>query len=177
MTDISRYYIPNAIVFITSVTNDRYQYLRTDEDVNLFLNTVRKVKEYHPFELLSYVIMPDHFHWLMRTDDSQGNFSIIMHSIKRNFTLNYKHSHNIESPLKLWQTRFWDHVIRDEHDLSVHFDYIHWNPIKHSYVKQPNEWKYSSFNHWYQRGYYSAEWGIKNEPSNIRLMDFETASG
>lgn len=29
----------------------------------------------------------------------------------------------------LWQRRFWEHLIRDEQDLSRHVDYVHYNPV------------------------------------------------
>ena len=36
----------------------------------------------------------------------------------------------------LWQRRFWEHQIRDEADYHHHFDYIHYNPVKHGWVKR-----------------------------------------
>jgi len=168
-----RYYIPNAVVFITVVTHDRKPYLEPADDIELFWNTVRRVQTIHPFRLLAYVILPDHFHWLMRVDSESGNFSSILHSIKRNYTLNFKKAHSITIPFNLWQERFWDHVIRDERDLNNHFDYIHWNPVKHGYVKRPEDWSYSTYLHWLKRGYYELGWGYDNEPSNIANMRFE----
>jgi len=32
----------------------------------LFFETLQNVQQIHPFCLLAYVILPDHFHWLMR---------------------------------------------------------------------------------------------------------------
>lgn len=90
MPDFRRYYIPNAIVFITTVTRERIPYLQSEEDIKLFWETIRRVQEIHPFHLLAYVILPDHFHWLMRADDPKGNFSKVIHSVKRNYTVNYK---------------------------------------------------------------------------------------
>jgi len=140
MPNIRRFYIPNAIVFITCVTKDRYPYLKSKKDVDLFLATLSKVKEIISFELLAYVVLPDHFHWLMKVNKPTGNFSKVMHSVKRNFTHNYKQVHNIQRTINIWQRGFWDHVIRDERDLELHFDCIHWNPIKHGYVTQPEDW-------------------------------------
>ena len=125
----------------------------------------------HPFNLLAYVILPDHFHWLMRVNDSKGDFSSILHSFKRNFTLNYKKARDIQTPISFWQARFWDHIIRDEIDLKQHFDYIHWNPVKHGYVFQPDAWQESTYCHWQNLGYYDLEWGIAGPPVNIVNMN------
>jgi putative transposase len=134
---------------------------------------LKQAQDIHPFNLLAYVILPDHFHWLMRIENESGNFSKVMHSIKRNFSLNYKEMNRFSMPLKLWQSRFWDHVIRDEQDLNRHFDYIHWNPIKHGYVDRPERWLVSSYQFWLNRGYYSCDWGWENEPEGIKEMNYE----
>jgi putative transposase len=173
MPNFQRYYIPNAIVFITSVTKKRYPYLQSKNDVELFFETICKVREYHPFRILAHVILPDHFHWLMKVDDPDGDFSKILHSIKRNFTLNYKRAHNIQTSISIWQSRFWDHVVRDESDLARHFDYIHWNPVKHGFVNQPERWPYSTFQDWMDKGYYKTGWDWSEELENLTGMEFE----
>ncbi len=173
MHNVNRYYVPGAIVFITSVTKDRIPYLRAENDVSLFFETLRRVQRIHPFRLLAYVVLPDHFHWLMRADNASGNFSVILHSIKRNFTFNYKAAHGISDSFSLWQARFWDHLIRDERDLERHFDYIHWNPVKHGYVQYPDEWPHSTYKHWFDLNCYEPAWGRQGEPQNIVDMNFE----
>jgi putative transposase len=35
---------------------------------------------------------------------------------------------------RMWQNRFWDHIIGDQEDLNRHIDYVHFNPVKHGYV-------------------------------------------
>ena len=173
MPNFRRYYIPNAITFITGVTRDRLPYLEPEDDIELFWETMRLVQDIHPFHLLAYVILPNHFHWLMRVGDGDDNFSSVLHSIKRNYTLNFKKAHNISRPFSLWQDRFWDHVIRDECDLNNHFDYIHWNPVKHGYVEWPDDWPHSTFSFWLERGYYEPEWGRGGEPTHIANMNPE----
>jgi putative transposase len=60
---------------------------------------------------------------------------------------------------RVWQSRFWDHIIRDQKDWNNHVDYIHYNPVKHGQVKSPLAWKNSSIHQYYERGYYSQDWG------------------
>jgi putative transposase len=106
---------PKPIVFITAVTRDRRRVFGNDANVELLFDTMRAVQEIHPFRLLAYVILPDHLHWLMRTPEDV-TFSEAMHSVKRNYTLNYKAAHGITRSMSLWQERFHDHVVRDEDD-------------------------------------------------------------
>ncbi len=173
MPNFRCYYIPDAIIFITCVTRDRFPYLKSDTNIEIFFETIKNVRNIHPFRILAYVILPDHFHWLMRVDDPKGNFSNVLHSVKRNYTRNFKKFHDISSPLSVWQERYRDHVICDEQDLAVHFDYVHWNPVKHHLVSHPEDWKYSTYSHWQKLGYYDIEWGWKAEPANIGKMEYE----
>jgi putative transposase len=55
-------------------------------------------------------------------------------------------------------TRFWKHVIRDDRDFERHVDYIHWNPVKHGWVKRVCDWPHSSFHAYVRRGVYPEEW-------------------
>ena len=139
----------------------------------MFWQTLRRVQEIHPFSLLAYVTLPEHFHWLLWVRDKSGDFSTILHSIKRNCTINYKRAHGIVSPFQLWQDRFWDHVVRDERDLERHLDYIHYNPVKHGYAKWPEDWAQSTYRHWLERGCYEPGWGCGGAPESIVDMDYE----
>lgn len=173
MPNYRRYYLPNAVIFITCVTEDRRPFLKAREHVELFFSTVSKVKEINPFGILASVVLPDQFHWLMNVEDDSGDFSKIMHSLKRNFTWNYKKLHNVNTSLEIWQRGFWDHVIRDERDLEKHFDYIHRNPVKHRFVSKPEDWLYSTYKNWVEKGSYGFVWGWNEEPENIHGLDFE----
>jgi putative transposase len=44
----------------------------------------------------------------------------------------------------IWKRRFWEHLVRDDNDFERHVDYIHYNPVKHGFVKRPVDWPFSS---------------------------------
>ena len=160
-----RYYDAGEIIFITQVVKDRSPAFQNPIALSLLNETLQNVSLYHPYEMLAYVFLPDHFHLLFRPIGS-SNFSQIMHSLKFNFTKAYKEKFDIQGSITFWQRRFWDHVIRDEIDLENHIHYINFNPVKHGYVNDPSEWKASSFMTWLKQGAYSKgrNW---NEPADI----------
>ena len=98
--------------------------------------------------------------------------SEVLHSLQRNFTLNYKRAHGITRKTHLWQRGFWDHVIRDEQDLTSHFHYIHYNPVKHGHVSKPEDYMHSSFHEYVKRGWYEIGWG-HGEPPELKGLEFE----
>ncbi len=73
---------------------------------------------------------------------------------------------------RLWQRRFWEHLIRDEADWRRHLDYIHYNPVKHGLAKHPIDWSWSSFRRCVERGWYEASWG-GTEPEGIGGLNLE----
>jgi putative transposase len=86
-----------------------------------------------------------------------------MHFIKQSFAIMYRNRID-KSAGRIWQYRFWDHIIRNDDDLRRHIDYIHYNPVKHGLCTNPFEYQFSSI-HQYKE-YYQPDWGCI-EPKNI----------
>lgn len=141
---IRRRYVPNAVYFITAVTQGRRSLFANETNMELLRTTMRRAKEHHPFTMHAYVFLPDHFHLLIFVSET-SDISKLAQSIQRNFTRNYKKAQSINEPIRLWQRGFWDHVIRDERDFANHFHYIHYNPVKHGYVSKPESYSHTSF--------------------------------
>jgi putative transposase len=148
MSNIRRYYIPNSTIFITSVTYRRGKFLSEQMDLDLFWVCTKQAMERYPFKILAFVILPDHFHWLMRMPETHPNFSEPLYYLKGKFSYQYKRAHHIKGPIQVWQPRFWDHIIRNEEDLRVHLNYIYWNPVKHGYVDDVGSWTQISIGTW-----------------------------
>ncbi len=58
----------------------------------------------------------------------------------------------------IWQRRYWEHQIKDECDFERHADYIHYNPVKHGYVKRPTDWPFSTLHRYVQTGVLPENW-------------------
>ena len=169
MGNYRRYFEPDQTVFVTAVTRDHLPWLREDRLKRLLLRSMREVKSVHPFRHKAHVILDDHFHWLL---EARGRSSIsrIVYAVKRNFKRDVARA-GISCP-RVWQPRFWDHVIRNRKDFERHFDYIHFNPVKHGYVRMPCQYRWSSFHAWVARGVYPKTWGT-GTPETINGMELE----
>ena len=91
---IRRLYVPNALYFIVAVTQGRRPIFAKDANVDLLRQTMHRVKEIHPFAMRGYVFLPEHLHLLIQMLGST-TISEVLHSLQRNFTLNYKQAHGI----------------------------------------------------------------------------------
>jgi putative transposase len=156
MSNLRRYELYGRPVFITCVTYDRKPILGN----NAFLlhKAFLKVETEYNIEIIAYVIMSDHFHLLIDLKDK--NISFILKSIKQSFSMNYRKLNNI-SGVRVWQNRFWDHIVRNQNDFNNHMNYIHYNPVKHGVSISPFDFKFSSIHNY--KEYYPKDWGVRKQ--------------
>jgi REP-associated tyrosine transposase len=48
----------------------------------------------------------------------------------------------------------------DDLDFAQHIDYIHYNLVKHVYVKRPSDWCYSSIHRLIKQWILNNNWGV-----------------
>jgi putative transposase len=169
MPDYRRLHIPDGTVFFTVVTHDRRPFLTDSLARDCLREAIEKVRRQRPFTLAAMVLLPDHLHAIWTLPDRDGDYSVRWRLIKQEFTELYlarggREGRRSPSRMKrkergVWQRRFWDHVIRDEHDLERHFDYLHYNPVKHGLVRRVRDWKWSTFHRYVREGIYPIDWG------------------
>ena len=85
---------------------------------------VHQIHEKYPgTELHQYVIMPNHVHLLLSiTSDAGPSLSKILQQMKGFVTKQWGQT--------VWQDKYYDHVIRDENDFLIKYQYVRDNPIK-----------------------------------------------
>jgi len=162
-----RVYVKGGTYFFTLVTHKRLPLFSSQEAVALVLDATRYTSARMPFDVIAYVILPDHLHFIWALPETSSDYSTRWRLIKSYFTRyhNQNDSFVITASRKkkmeqgVWQRRFWEHLIRDEFDLVRHVEYIHYNPIKHGYVRSLMDWKHSSFLKYVQDGLYPSNWG------------------
>jgi len=166
MPNYRRYYVSGRPVFVTLVAHERRPWLVSS--VEILRDSWTRVKECSSFRHLAHVVMPDHLHWLFEPA-KDGNFSAIVGAFKRDVTWRMKEA-GTSGPL--WQSRFYDHLIRDDTDFARHVDYIHYNPVKHGISTDAGDCPHSSFSSWIKRGMYTPDWG-RSTPAEIADWNLE----
>jgi putative transposase len=182
MSDYRRYFVKGGTYFFTVVTYHRHPFFRSDLARDLLRQTWLATQTELPFTNIASVLLHDHFHCLWTLPPSDKNFSDRLQKIKCDFTSAWlahggyevavSRSQKARGNRGVWQRRFWEHVIRDEQDLENHFDYIHFNPVKHRYVERPFDWPWSTFHRYVALGHYSSDWG-RQCPEHIRDQEWE----
>ena len=166
-----RAHSPGATYFFTVVTHQRQPLFQASENVQLLRIAFHQVKQKYPFTIDAIVVLPDHLHALWTLPIGDANFStrwrLIKEYVTRRVDPNYRNARSASRVSKqeqaVWQRRFWEHQIQDDRDFEQHFNYIHYNPVKHGYVDFPGGWEYSSFRKYVQAGVYAEDWGSHEE--------------
>ncbi len=182
MPDYRRRHVPGGTFFFTLVTAQRAAFLCHPKARRILRLALRACQAEYPFEMIATVLLPDHLHtiWALPQDDS--DYAIRWKRIKSSFTRQWLASHGQEQTVSaskqrhrnrgVWQRRYWEHAIRDEADLAKHFDYIHYNPVKHRLVECPSQWPHSSFHQWVKRGCYDEHWCCPQAGETYTPPDF-----
>lgn len=179
MPEYRRSRIEGGTYFFTVVTYNRLPIFENGHARSILHAAWENTKTRFPFETIAVCLLPDHVHCIWRLPEDDANYSIRWKEIKELFSKKYLQevgcaeapnaSRQKRHEAVIWQRRFWEHTIEDENDLETHLDYIHYNPIKHGYVEQAVEWKWSSFHQYVKKGVYDIHWAGGEEGRIQRL--------
>ena len=168
MPNYRRALVPGGTFFFTVVTHRRRRLFHVEVNRRLLGEVIRETQRDWPFELNAIVLLPDHLHaiWTLPPGDANysGRWSVIRKDFSTRFLANGGRDETVSAGKRrerrrgVWQRRFWEHAIEDEDDFRVHFDYIHYNPVKHKLAKCPHDWEPSSFHRWVNAGVYPMDW-------------------
>ena len=178
MPNWRRAFVPGGTYFFTVVTDQRRPIFESDAARTILGNVIRECLRSHPFEVRAIVLLPDHLHsiWCMRSGDA--NYSGRWQWIKTQSTQRWLSAgRTTDGRRGVWQPKFWEHTIEEEDDFESHFDYIHYNPVKHGYVRCPVDWEWSTFHHWVQRGVYSKHWGCGDRDPKLNFDHIKKTVG
>lgn len=164
MPNYRRAFVPGGTWFFTVNLLERKNNDLLIREFDLLRNSVRAVRERHPFKIDAWVVLPEHMHavWTLPPDDTDFSkrWRLIKSAFSRalpktEFRSNVRKAANERG---IWQRHFWEHLIRDETDFERHVDYVHVNPVKHGLVDRVIDWPYSSFHRYAENGIYPKNW-------------------
>jgi putative transposase len=131
--------------FITCCLYGRRRLLARPRVAELLLGLYAGARDRGKIALHAYVVMPDHYHLLL-TLASETSISGLVRSVHAAFSLRCRDRTRLEG--RLWQRRFYDHVIRDDRDWQDCWRYIHANPVTAALVSDPLDYVWSSCRFW-----------------------------
>jgi REP element-mobilizing transposase RayT len=135
-TRIGRYSERGRIYLITAVTRNRELFFSDRRIGILVAEQFEEAQEIGLVTSLAWVVMPDHFHWLVEL--RQKSLSEVAARTKS------KSNHLVNKALmrtgSIWQRGFHDRALRREEDLKAVARYIVLNPVRAGLVKRVRDY-------------------------------------
>lgn len=132
MSEYRRANIKGGTYFFTVNTHRRKKILIDDDVRNALREGIEKTRITFPFQILAWVLLPDHLHCIWTLPEGDADFAKRWGMIKRHVSQRSAQRFEDEEPLSesrlnrkesgFWQRRYWEHQIRDEADLAKHTD-------------------------------------------------------
>ena len=122
---------PGQIYILTTVTQNRAPVFDDFLDARTLIGVLRDQQSLEHAKTLTFVVMPDHLHWLMELGNKVP-LSVCMRNVKTLSAL------RIGRPI--WQSGFHDHAIRQEEDLPSVARYVVSNPARAGLVVKTGQY-------------------------------------
>lgn len=164
MSKYIRAWMPGGTWFFTVNLLQRGTNNLLTQNIDHLRIAVKKTQLDYPFAIHGWVVLPDHLHCIISLPADDTDYPVRWRLIKSRFSLSLPRTESrsdvrqMRGERGIWQRRYWEHLIRDEHDYTIHMNYIHMNPIKHKLVARVSDWPYSSFHRLVMRGIYPSNW-------------------
>lgn len=141
MARMARASVGGVCYHVLNRGNARAEVFHKDGDYAAFVQLLIDVHDYVAMRVLSYCLMPNHFH-LVLWPREDGDLSRAMQWLTTSHVRRY-HAHYGGSG-HVWQGRFKAFPIQqDEHLLAV-LRYVERNPLRANLVKEADRWPWSS---------------------------------
>ncbi|UVM48876.1 MULTISPECIES: REP-associated tyrosine transposase [unclassified Pseudomonas] len=127
-----RYAEPNRIYLLTTNTLDREPVFADFALGRLVVHQFRQAQNTGLVNSLAWVVMPDHFHWLVEL--KKCSLSNLMRQTKSLIVREVNLSSNRNGPL--WQQGYHDRALRREEDLVKMARYVVANPLRAGLVER-----------------------------------------
>lgn len=150
--------VEEGIFFVTTTIVEFTRVFSKDIYCKILVDNILHYQKKYHFNILAYVVMPSHFHWIVEINKRYGTISDIMRDIKKYSAWDIldEIEKNDESLMKIfiearkeypnhkrkfWMKRFDDEVIRNEKMFWNKLHYIHNNPVEAGLVLKPEDYK------------------------------------
>jgi putative transposase len=126
--------------FVTFSCFHRLGYLEKAGLRDLFEDALQKAHSRYRFEVLGYVVMPEHVHLLV-SEPERESLAVALQGLKLSVARRAR-------TRPFWLPRYYDFNVRTDAKRFEKLNYMHWNPIKRGLVGRPEDWRWSSYRYY-----------------------------
>jgi putative transposase len=142
-TGLRRFHQTNQLHFITFSCYKRQPFLHSEEAKDTVQQILEQTRKQQGLRIAAYVVMPEHVH-LLTNEPATGTLATFIQILKQ------LTSRKLKSPeqKQIWQRRYYDFNVSSPEKLIEKRQYIHRNPVTRGLVTKPEDYRWTSFNHY-----------------------------
>ena len=125
---------------ITFNTLERIAFFDNFERACLFCRQIALNEQRYQCTWLTWVLMPDHFHGLLRLESSESSLSKVVSGLKA--TSGYAVNKQLKRQGRFWQPAFHDRALRADDDRLAIARYIAGNPLRAELVSDLRDYPF-----------------------------------
>jgi REP element-mobilizing transposase RayT len=149
--------LPGALHYVTGNFLDRQPVFSNPACCTAFLERLAAMGKDWPAKIISYVLMPDHFHLIVNPRDGRiKEFMLDLKSLSAKQIVKtntrFKFEQTEDDGFQVWQESFKGQALWSSWMIWQKINYIHANPVKAGLVKTARDHYWSSFRSFYSIG-------------------------
>ena len=142
-TGLKRYQKTGNSHFITFSCYRRQPFLQADTAKDIIQIILEQTRKQQDLCIAAYVIMPEHIH-LLTDEPATGTVASFVQIFKQLTSRELKSA----SQKQFWQRRYYDFNVHSSEKRTEKIQYIHRNPVARGLASKPEDYRWSSFNHY-----------------------------
>ena len=141
--------LPGVLHYVTGNFLNRWPVFREDACCGVFLNELKELNEKWPSKLITYVLMPDHFHLISNPQDGRikefcGQLKAVAAKAMVQTSKRFQFREVVIGH-QIWQESFKAFPLWSQRLIWQKINYIHANPVKARLVKSAKDYYWSGF--------------------------------
>lgn len=134
---LKRYQKMGHLHFVTFCCYRREAYLEATKVRDLFEDALERIRCRYDFQVVGYVVMPEHVHLLV-SEPRRETLAVGIQALKLSVARRSEHR-------PFWQARYYDFNVFTEGKRVEKLEYMHWNPVRRGLVQTMEQWPWSSY--------------------------------
>ncbi len=143
MPRIARIDVGGYVYHVLNRANSRVQIFDDENDYKQFEIILKEAVEKYDMRILSYSIMPNHWHLVLYTKND-GDMGLFMGWLTNTHTRRWHTKKNTVGEGHLYQGRYKSFICQEDEHLLALIRYVERNALKANLVKKAQDWKWSS---------------------------------
>ena len=132
-------YLGRRWYFVTICCQNRRRLFNTAKRAAWLLKHLRDNAQEYAFAIHAYCLMPDHLHFLAEGKNEQSNLMVFVEGFKQSTGFLYYS----RTGGRLWQKKYYDHIVRQLESVDAIAWYIWMNPVRKELCDKPADYPFS----------------------------------